>query len=111
MHPPANTCLCKHREQLPSVKWEMDLMLQVIMLCCITHKVFGAAGLKVRGKVQFLFSAGGPMASPYCRAAVRQVNVSCLRPGPGFAAGCCLEMESVIVYELIEKKKGKLIMK
>lgn len=39
MHPPANTRLCKHCEQLPSVKWEMDLMLQVIMLCCISHKV------------------------------------------------------------------------
>lgn len=51
------------------------------------------------------------MASPCQRAPVRQANVSCLRPGPGFAPGSCLEIESVIVYELIEKKKGKLIMK
>lgn len=33
------TCLCKRCKQLPSVKWEEDLMLQVIMLCCISHKV------------------------------------------------------------------------
>lgn len=45
MHPSANACLCKHSKQLPSVKWEMDLMLQVLMLCCISHKVcWGSRG-------------------------------------------------------------------
>lgn len=33
------TRLCKRCKQLPSVKWEGDLMLQVIMLCCISCKV------------------------------------------------------------------------
>lgn len=105
------TRLCKHCKQLPSVKWEMDLMLQLIMLCCISHRFVGAAGVKVRGKVQLFFSAGGSMASPCWRVPARQAHVSSLRPGPAFAPGCYLEMESVIAYELIEKKKGKLIMK
>lgn len=51
------------------------------------------------------------MASSCWIASVRQVHVSCLRPDPGFYYGCCLEVEGVIVYELIRKKKGKLIMK
>lgn len=51
------------------------------------------------------------MASSCWRTPVRQVHVSRLRPDLGFAWGRCLEVEGIIVYELIGRKKGKLIMK
>lgn len=63
------------------------------------------------GHVRLFPSAGGSVASSCWRTPVRQVHVSRLRPDLGFAWGRCLEVEGIIVYELIGRKKGKLIMK
>jgi len=51
------------------------------------------------------------MASLRWIAPVRQVHASCLRPDSDFARRCCLEVEGIIVYQLIRRKKGKLVMK
>lgn len=51
------------------------------------------------------------MASSCWRAPVREVDVSLLRPDPGFGQGRCLEVDGIIVYALIGRGKGKSVMK
>lgn len=63
------------------------------------------------GNVRLIPSAGGCVASSCWRTSVREVDVSLLRPDPGFGQGRCLEVEGIIVYALIGREKAKSIMK
>lgn len=71
-------------------------------------RVFWGMGIRVVEYVWVFHSAGGPTISSSWRAPVRHRHVSHLRPEAGFAWGHCIEVEGIMAYELIGKKKRQI---